>query len=71
MPVVGVARFHSPSRVRAAEIREFHLPGKVRADDIHEFDSSFETTAVTDVDSSSYLLEAVDGSDEPLKRERR
>jgi hypothetical protein len=53
MPAVGVAMFHSPGKVRADDIRKFHSPGKVRADVIREFDSSFETTAVNDVDSSS------------------
>jgi hypothetical protein len=55
----------------AVSVAIFHLPGTVRADEILEFGSSFAVAAVTDVNSSSYFLEAVCANHELLKRERR
>jgi len=66
-----ILKVHSSRRVRADEILKVHSSGRVRADEIHELDSSCGTPAVTDVNSSSYLLETEGASDKPLKRERR
>jgi hypothetical protein len=41
----------------------FHSSKGVREDEIRKFDSYFATAAVTDVNSSSFPLEAVGASD--------
>jgi hypothetical protein len=61
---------HSSGRVRADEILEFRSSGRVRADEVLKFHSSSATTAITDVNSSSYPLEAAGVSDKRLRRER-